>query len=130
MKAILEAICGGRGKKGDIELLERLSQVLIDGAICGLGNTAPNPILTTIRYFRDEYEAHIDQKKCPGGVCKALILYSIDSEKCTGCGACLKACAAEAVTGERKQPHVIDLKKCIKCGACYEACKFDAVVVS
>jgi len=130
MKAILEAICGGRGKKGDIELLERLSQVLIDGAICGLGNTAPNPILTTIRYFRDEYEAHIDQKKCTGGVCKALIKYSIDPEKCTGCGACLKACAAEAVTGEQKKPHVIDPKKCIKCGACYEACKFDAVVVS
>jgi NADH:ubiquinone oxidoreductase subunit F (NADH-binding) len=130
MKAILEAICGGRGKQGDIELLERLSRVLIDGAICGLGNTAPNPVLTTIRYFRDEYEAHIDQKKCPGGVCKALILYSIDSEKCTGCGACLKVCAAEAVTGERKQPHVIDPKKCIKCGACYEVCKFDAVVVS
>ncbi|HUT84465.1 MAG TPA: NADH-quinone oxidoreductase subunit NuoF [Thermodesulfobacteriota bacterium] len=130
MKAILEAVCGGRGKQGDIELLERLSRVLIDGAICGLGNTAPNPVLTTIRYFRDEYEAHINQKKCPGGVCKALIKYSIDPEKCTGCGACLKVCAAEAVTGERKQPHVIDLKKCIKCGACYEACKFDAVVVS
>jgi len=130
MKAILEAICGGRGKQGDIELLERLSQVLIDGAICGLGNTAPNPVLTTIRYFRDEYEVHINQKKCPGGVCKALIKYSIDPEKCTGCGACLKVCTAEAVTGERKQPHVIDTKKCIKCGACYEACKFDAVVVS
>jgi NADH-quinone oxidoreductase subunit F len=130
MKAILEAICGGRGKQGDIELLERLSQVLIDGAICGLGNTAPNPVLTTIRYFRDEYEVHINQKKCPGGVCKALIKYSIDPEKCTGCGACLKVCTAEAVTGELKQPHVIDPKKCIKCGACYEACKFDAVVVS
>jgi len=130
MKAILEAICGGRGKKGDIELLERLSQVLIDGAICGLGNTAPNPVLTTIRYFRDEYEVHINQKKCPGGVCKALIKYSIDPEKCTACGACLKVCVAEAVTGERKQPHLIDPKKCIKCGACYEACKFDAVVVS
>jgi NADH-quinone oxidoreductase subunit F len=130
MRAILEAICAGRGRQGDIELLERLSQILIDGAICGLGNTAPNPVLTTISYFRDEYEAHINQKRCPGGVCKALIKYLIDPEKCTGCGACLKACAAEAVTGERKQLHVIDPKKCIKCGACYEACKFDAVVVS
>jgi len=130
MRAILEAICGGRGRQGDIELLERLSQVLVDGAICGLGNTAPNPVLTTIKYFRDEYEAHINQKRCTGGVCKALIKYSIDPEKCKACGACLKACTVEAVTGERKQPHVIDAKKCIKCGACYEACKFDAVVVS
>jgi NADH-quinone oxidoreductase subunit F len=130
MRAILEAICGGRGRKGDIELLERMSQILIDGSICGLGKTAPNPVLTTIRYFRDEYETHINERKCPGGVCKALITYKINPEVCTGCGACRKACLSEAITGERKQPHEIDAKKCIKCGVCYEACKFDAVVVS
>jgi ferredoxin len=107
-----------------------MSQVLIDGSICGLGNTAPNPVLTTIKYFRDEYEEHINKKRCPGGVCKALINYSIDSEKCKACGACLRVCAVQAITGEKKQPQVIDPKKCVKCGACYEACKFEAVVVT
>jgi NADH-quinone oxidoreductase subunit F len=130
MRAILEAICGGRGKKGDIELLERISQILIDGSICGLGKTAPNPVLTTIKYFRDEYETHINESRCPGAVCKDLIFYEIKPKMCTGCGACRKVCLSEAITGELKQPHTINLKKCIKCGACYEACKFEAIVVS
>jgi len=130
MRAILEAICGGRGKKGDIELLERISQILIDGSICGLGKTAPNPVLTTIKYFRDEYETHINENKCPAAVCKDLIFYDINAKVCTGCGACRRVCLSEAITGELKQPHAINLKKCIKCGACYEACKFEAIVVS
>lgn len=127
MKSILEAICQGRGKNGDIELLEWLSQILIDGSICGLGKTAPNPVLTTIKYFREEYEAHIKQKRCPAGVCKALIKYSIDPEKCKICGLCVKSCPVGAISAEKKQIPVIDARKCIKCGACYEACKFEGI---
>jgi NADH-quinone oxidoreductase subunit F len=129
MSQILTDITEGRGKEGDIELLERLSATLIDTSLCALGSTAPNPVLTTIRYFRDEYEAHIKEKRCPAGVCKELVTYSIDEEKCPGCGLCVKACPAEAITDMgKKNPVVLDQEKCIKCGACYDVCKLGAVI--
>jgi NAD-dependent dihydropyrimidine dehydrogenase PreA subunit len=109
--------------------LEDLTQTVKDASLCALGSTAPNPVLSTLRYFRDEYEAHINEKKCPAGVCRALIHYRIDPEKCTGCLLCNKNCPAGAVQGERKQPQVIDEEKCIKCGVCRESCKFEAVLV-
>jgi NADH:ubiquinone oxidoreductase subunit F (NADH-binding)/(2Fe-2S) ferredoxin len=126
---ILTRITEGQGKEGDIDLLEELAEAINDGSLCALGKTAPNPVLTTIRYFRDEYTAHIEQKKCPARVCKPLITYSISPDNCTGCMACLKACPVEAISGEKKQVHVIDRAKCTKCGACFEVCKFDAVLV-
>lgn len=129
MRKVLDGICEGWGREGDIELLEKMSQVLIDGSICGLGATAPNPVLTTIKYFREEYEAHINQRSCPAGVCKNLITYKVNPDLCKACGLCRKACLSEAIAGAPKQPHTIDAKKCIKCGACYEACKFEAIVV-
>ena len=101
-----------------------------DTSLCQLGGTAGNPVLSTIRYFRDEYDAHIREKRCPAGHCKALITYRIHAEKCTGCTLCAKRCPADAITGEAKQPHVIDPGKCIKCGICYEVCNFDAVEVN
>jgi NADH-quinone oxidoreductase subunit F len=129
MSQILADITEGRGKKGDIALLERLSATLVDSSLCALGSTAPNPVLTTIRYFRDEYEAHIKDKRCPAGVCKALVTYSIDEEKCPGCGLCIKACPVEAITPTgKKKPVILDQEKCIKCGACYDVCKLGAVV--
>ncbi len=120
-------ISEGKGKSGDIELLETLSKNIIASSLCALGQTAPNPVLTTLRYFRDEYEAHIYDKKCPAGVCKELITYFIDSDKCTGCMLCKKKCPQECISGEKKQPHEIDQEKCITCGICYNACKFDAI---
>jgi len=129
MSQILTDITEGRGKEGDIELLERLSATLIDTSLCALGSTAPNPVLTTLRYFRDEYEAHIKEKRCPAGVCKELVTYSIDEEKCPGCGLCVKACPVEAITDMgKKKPVVLDQEKCIKCGACYDVCKLGAVI--
>jgi NADH:ubiquinone oxidoreductase subunit F (NADH-binding)/(2Fe-2S) ferredoxin/Pyruvate/2-oxoacid:ferredoxin oxidoreductase delta subunit len=124
---ILEDITQGRGKEGDIELLEKIGRQIKETALCGLGNTAPNPVLTTIRYFREEYEAHIRDKRCPAGVCKALITYSIDPENCTGCTACARNCPVSCISGERKQTHVINQELCIKCGMCYSVCNFDAV---
>ena len=130
MYEILERIVAGEGQEGDIEMLEELCTAVKDGALCGLGQTAPNPVLTTIRYFRDEFEAHIADKRCPAGECRELITYSIDPEACKGCTVCAKACPAEAITGEKKQPHEIDPDKCIKCGNCRTACRFGAVVVA
>jgi NADP-reducing hydrogenase subunit HndC len=127
MKNILTNITEGKGQEGDIELLEHLGRLIKDTALCGLGNTAPNPVLTTIRYFREEYEAHIRDKRCPAGVCKALIRYLIDAEKCTGCQACAKNCPVACIAGERKKTHLIDQSRCIKCGMCKSVCNFDAV---
>jgi NADH:ubiquinone oxidoreductase subunit F (NADH-binding)/Pyruvate/2-oxoacid:ferredoxin oxidoreductase delta subunit len=129
MKEILNDICEGKGKAGDVELLESMSQGIVDGALCALGSTAANPVLSTLKYFRDEYVAHIKDKKCPAGVCKALISFSVSDEKCTGCGVCLKKCPTECISGEKKKTHVIDKTKCIKCGVCKESCKFDAIIV-
>lgn len=123
----LTDITEGRGKHGDVEILERISRNIIASALCGLGQTAPNPVLTSIKYFRDEYDAHIYDKTCPAGVCKELITYVIDPEKCTGCMACSKKCPQNAISGEKKQPHTIDQSLCIKCGICYDTCKFDAI---
>jgi NADH:ubiquinone oxidoreductase subunit F (NADH-binding)/(2Fe-2S) ferredoxin/NAD-dependent dihydropyrimidine dehydrogenase PreA subunit len=129
MGEILNRICDGKGKEEDIELLESLSQVMIDTSLCALGTTAPNPVLSTLRYFRDEYQAHIKDKQCPAKFCKELISFSIDPEKCTGCEACLRICPVDAITGKKKKPHQLDHSKCVKCRGCYEACKFDAVVI-
>jgi len=130
MGEILTDICEGRGKREDIELLEELSLVMKDVSLCALGGTAPNPVLSTLRYFRGEYEAHIEDRRCPAGVCKALIAYSIEADKCTGCHACFKVCPSGAIAGEKKKPHLIDGEKCIKCGACHEACDFHAIIIS
>lgn len=129
MLEILTRITQGKGEEGDIELLEEISEVVKETSLCGLGRTAPNPILTTIRYFRDEYEAHIRDKKCPAKVCRDLITYTIDEEKCTGCTRCSKECPQQAIVGEKGKPYHILQEKCIKCGICYEACRFDAVKV-
>ena len=130
MHGILCRICEGNGSEGDIDMLEELAQAVKDASLCALGGTAPNPVLSTIKYFRDEYEAHIVDKKCPAGVCKALITFTIDPEKCKGCRLCAKNCPQEAISGEAKEPHMIDQDKCIKCGVCFDACKFDAVSIS
>ncbi|MCX7863064.1 MAG: NADH-quinone oxidoreductase subunit NuoF [Bacteroidales bacterium] len=127
---ILTRICEGEGSEGDIELLESLSQQIKDSSLCGLGQTAPNPVLTTIKYFRHEYEAHIRDKKCPAKSCKKLITYTVIEEKCTGCTVCAKNCPVNAITGERKQIHFIDQNICIKCGVCYTKCKFEAINLS
>ena len=129
MRLILDRITEGNGQEGDIETLEWMGQAISDSSLCALGGSAPAPVLSTLRYFRHEYEAHIKEKKCPGGVCKALITYTIDSEACTGCKLCLKPCPTTAITGEKKQVHILDQEKCIQCGACFEACKFDAIIV-
>ncbi|MCD6358483.1 MAG: 4Fe-4S binding protein, partial [Dehalococcoidia bacterium] len=128
MLEILTNIVEGKGKESDIDLLERLSQAVKDGSLCALGQTAPNPVLSTLRYFRDEYEAHIREKKCPAGVCKKLITYSIIDDNCVGCGLCAKKCPQEAITFvAKKEPVTLDQTKCIKCGICYDVCKFDAI---
>ena len=130
MLEIITDITEGRGKPEQFDLLEELAATVSQTALCGLGKTAPNPVLTTLRYFRPEYEAHIDEKKCPAGVCKALITYSIDPDKCTGCGVCISGCVHGAITGEKKQVHVIDAELCQKCGICRSECKFDAIQVA
>jgi NADH:ubiquinone oxidoreductase subunit F (NADH-binding)/(2Fe-2S) ferredoxin/Pyruvate/2-oxoacid:ferredoxin oxidoreductase delta subunit len=129
MLEIITDITEGRGKLEQLDLLEELADTVSQTALCGLGKTAPNPVLTTLRYFRPEYEAHINDKKCPAGVCKALITYWIDPDKCTGCKVCLQACAYGAITGRKKQVHVIDTQLCQKCGICRSECKFDAIKV-
>jgi NADH-quinone oxidoreductase subunit F len=129
MLEILDRIVNGEGRHGDIELLEELCVTVKDGSLCGLGQTAPNPVLTTLKYFRDEYEAHINDKKCPACECIPLIEYFIDSDKCTGCTLCARVCPVDAIKGKVKEAHEIDLEKCIKCGSCIDKCKFGAVKV-
>lgn len=132
-KRMLEILCRiteGEGKEGDIERLEELSYQIKDSSLCGLGQTAPNPVLTTIKYFRDEYEAHIHDKKCPAKVCKKLLTYEVDAEKCTGCTVCAKKCPTNCIDGERKEVHIIRQEECIQCGTCYTKCKFDAIRLS
>lgn len=127
MLEILTRITEGKGEDGDIEKLEELSYKIIDNSLCALGQTAPNPVLTTIKYFREEYEAHIRDKKCPAKKCKALLTYTVIEEKCTGCTVCAKNCPTQAISGERKMVHFIDQEKCIKCGVCFSKCKFEAI---
>lgn len=127
MFEILSKITEGRGDIEDIEKLEKLANSIKVSALCGLGQTAPNPVLSTLRYFRDEYEAHVNEKRCPAGVCKAMLSYVIDESKCKGCGICAKHCGVEAIAGERKQPFVIDQDKCVKCGICVTKCPFKAI---
>lgn len=128
MLEILTRICDGEGKMQDIDTLDRLARVVRSTSLCGLGQTCPNPIISTMRYFKDEYISHIQDKHCPAGACKALLEYRIISEKCKGCGMCIKVCPAEAISGEKRQPHIIDPSKCIKCGSCVTACKFGAII--
>jgi NADH-quinone oxidoreductase subunit F len=130
MLEILTRICDGEGRQGDIEMLEELAVQIKDSSLCGLGQTAPNPVLTTIKYFRNEYEAHIHDKKCPAHNCKKLLTYTVDDVKCTGCTVCAKNCPTNAITGERKKTHLINQETCIKCGVCYNKCKFEAILLS
>ena len=128
MRNLLVDICEGKGQEGDLELIQDLAETIRDCSLCALGQTAANPVLTTLEFFRNEYEAHINEKRCPAGVCKALITYRVIEENCTACGLCKRACPSDAIEGEKKVVHKIIEEKCIRCNACYEACKFDAIV--
>jgi NADH:ubiquinone oxidoreductase subunit F (NADH-binding)/NAD-dependent dihydropyrimidine dehydrogenase PreA subunit len=130
MREILARISQGKASEWDLEMLEELGWMVRETSLCGLGQTAPNPVLTTLRYFRDEYLAHVREKRCPAKVCKELIAYHIEPALCDGCGACVRVCTSEAILGEKKKAHTIDNAKCIKCGSCLEVCQPRAVVVS
>jgi NADH-quinone oxidoreductase subunit F len=127
MVEILERITEGKGHEEDIGLLESLAQTVKKGSLCGLGQTAPNPVMTTLKYFREEYTAHVEKKRCPAAVCRDLVVYRVIKEKCTGCQRCVEVCPAKAISGPRSEPHNLDPTKCIKCRACYEICRFDAI---
>ncbi len=129
MYEILEKITQGRATLEDLDTLEELGNHIKENSLCALGQTAPNPVLSTLRYFRDEYEAHVVDKKCPAGVCKDLVEYKIITDKCTGCTACARICPVDAISGKVREPHVIDPSVCIKCGSCLAACKFGAIIV-
>ncbi len=128
MLAILEDICHGKGTMEDLDLLETLGETMKDSSLCALGQSAPNPVLTTLKYFREEYEAHILEHRCPAGVCKDLTSFAVDPDKCKGCSACVRACPTGAASGEIRKPHRIDPDKCISCGSCREACRFNAIL--
>lgn len=128
MLEILDKITEGKATMEDLDKLEELAAYIKDNALCGLGQTAPNPVLSTLRYFRDEYVAHVVDKKCPAGVCKALLSFEVVADKCRGCTMCARNCPTGAISGSVKQPHSIDQSKCIKCGACMDVCKFKAIV--
>ncbi len=128
MYEMLDKITKGKATMADLDKLEELCMYIKANSLCGLGQTAPNPVLATLKYFRDEYEAHIIDKKCPAGVCKDLVTYSIIEDKCRGCTLCSRICPAGAISGELKKPHTIDPDKCLKCGACIEKCKFGAII--
>ncbi len=130
MGEMLDEFKAGRGEEQDLADLDSLAAAVRDGSLCALGGSAPNPVLTTLRYFRGEYLAHIEEQRCPAGVCRDLISFAIDPEACTGCGTCARACPQGAISGKKKKPHAIDPDKCIRCGVCLESCKFDAVLVS
>ena len=127
MKEILDKITSGNGTLEDIDKLEELAKHIKENSLCGLGQTAPNPVLATLKFFRDEYIAHVVDKKCPAGVCKALVNFKIDPDKCKGCTKCARNCPVGAISGKVREPHVIDTTKCIKCGACIENCNFGAI---
>ena len=127
MLEILEGICEGKGKEEDLKLLEELSSYVQDTSLCALGQTAPNPVLTTLKYFKDEYIEHIKKHECRAKVCKALISYEINPDNCTGCGLCALKCPVKAIAGEKKKPHFIDPDICTKCGTCSSLCKFEAI---
>jgi NADH-quinone oxidoreductase subunit F len=130
MLDILENICNGKGKQDDVVILEDLAKSIKTSSLCGLGQTAPNPVLTTIRYFRDEYEEHIVERRCRAAVCKELVTYSIIEKKCPGCGLCIRECPAEAITSAgKKKPVTLDESRCTRCGACYNICRLGAVEV-
>jgi ferredoxin len=130
MLDILTDITEGRGNGEHIELLEDLGEAIKDASLCALGSTAPNPVLSTLKYFLEEYEVHIKDKRCPAGVCKELITFVIEENTCTGCGKCAKNCPQGAITGKKKEPHMIDLDLCIKCGLCRDNCAFGAITVT
>jgi Na+-translocating ferredoxin:NAD+ oxidoreductase RNF subunit RnfB len=130
MLTLLTDISEGRGKEGDIELLEEISETLIGSALCALGKSAPNPVLSTIKHFRSEYEAHIRDKLCIAGICPELTMFEIDSKLCTGCTLCKRVCPVDAISGELKKAHEIDKELCISCGACRIPCRVDAIKVT
>ena len=124
---MLDKITSGNGTLEDLDKMEELCKYIQANALCALGQTAPNPVLSTLKFFREEYEAHVVEKRCPAGVCKKLLRYEIDPDKCRGCTACARKCPVNAINGTVKQPHVIDQAKCIKCGTCMDTCRFGAI---
>jgi NADP-reducing hydrogenase subunit HndC len=128
MLEILDKITAGNGTMDDLDTLEDLSVQIKNASLCGLGQTAPNPVLSTLKFFRDEYVAHVVEKKCPSAVCKDLLAYSIDAELCKGCSLCARKCPVNAITGKVKEPYLLDAALCIKCGLCFDSCKFKAIL--